>query len=131
MYFNCHYFITKKFVTVTPNKPTHMNSYEWIRAWKYEYGDIYKSHGPPILYHLNNKLYGKECYLHNYTEKYGLVFTHYAYTEEFIVRFKEEFYGNKTIKYKNWLIVNNYTVFTIVIFCRVNYLLKFHHILDG
>lgn len=110
MYFNCHYFITKKHVTITPNKPTHMNKYEWIRAWKYEYGDVFISHGPPILLHSKKKLYGTNCYLHDFTEKNGLVFTHYSYTEEFIVKFKEKFYGKKQFSYKNWTIVNNYTV---------------------
>lgn len=115
MYFNCHYFITKKYVTITPNKPSHMDSYEWIRAWKYEYGDVFISHGPPILYHSNYKLYGNECYLHKYTENNGLVFTHYAYTEEFIVKFKENFYGSNKFSYKNWLVVNNYTVLIVFI----------------
>lgn len=111
MYFHCHYFITKEYVTITPNSESHMNSYEWIRAWKYEYGDKFTSHAPPILYHHKNRLYGNECYTHAYSEKNGLVFTHYSYTEELTVKFKEEFYGSNRIPYSKWLIVNNYTVY--------------------
>lgn len=114
MYFNCHYFITKKYVTITVNTPTHMNSYEWIRAWKYDVGDKFISHAPPILIHSNFKLYNNQCYAHNFTEKLGLVFTHYSYTEDLIVRFKEEFYGNKLFSYKNWSLINNYSVLCII-----------------
>lgn len=110
MYFYCHYFITKRFVTVTPDKPSHMNSYEWIRAWKYDNGDIFISHGPPILKHHKNKLFGNECFLHSFTEAKGLVFTHYAYTEESIVKFKESFYGSHIFNYTKWKIISDYKV---------------------
>lgn len=131
MYFNCHYFVTKNYITITPNKPSHMDSYEWIRAWKYEYGDFFFSHAPPILHHRNIKLFGKECYKHSYTEKYGLVFTHYAYTEHAIVKFKEKYYGNKIINFTKWMFVNNYTVYQTMIYFRENYHLKHLNILVG
>lgn len=114
MYFNCHYFISRNYVTITPNTPSHMFSYEWIRAWKYEYGDYFISHAPPILYHKIYKLYGGKCYDHNFTEKEGLVFTHYSYTEHKTAKFKEDFYGERHFSYKNWSIINNYKVYFIV-----------------
>lgn len=116
MYFHCHFFITKKYVTITPNKPSHMDRYEWIRAWKYEYGDNFISHAPPILNHLNIRLFGNRCYKHLFTEKNGLVFTHYSYTEDLTIKFKEIFYGSDRLNYSNWLIVNNYNVFNMKIY---------------
>lgn len=116
MYFYCHYFVTKKYVTITPNKPSHMNRYEWIRAWKYDHGDKFISHGPPILKHNNIELFGNECHLHMYTEEMGLVFTHYAYTEESIVKFKENFYGSHIFNYSKWKLINEYDVYFLILF---------------
>lgn len=113
MFFHCHYFITPSYVTITKNVPTHANSYEWLRAWIYEKGDIWKCHEPPFLYNLNtktynyDKLFGNKCLKHDFTEMNGLVFTHYSWTEENIVKFKEDFYEKEGL-YNKWKEVENY-----------------------
>lgn len=113
MFFHCHYFITPSYVTITRNKPTHANSYEWLRAWKYDKGDFWTSHAPPYLWHYKSssskwvKDFGFKCFRHGFTEANGLVFTHYSYTVDSAMKFKEEFYGRPGL-YDKWKAVENH-----------------------
>lgn len=113
MYFHCHYFITPFHVTITPDLPTHQNLYEWIRAWKYNKGDIWTLHAPPHIHHLVSgsdkwiDVFGYKCFRHFETENNGLVFTHYSYTEESVMKFKEQFYGRPGLVEK-WKFVSSY-----------------------
>lgn len=113
MYFHCHYFITPNHVTITPDLPTHQNQYEWIRAWRYDKGDIWTLHAPPHINHLISgtdkwmDIFGYKCFRHFETELNGLVFTHYSYTEESVMKFKEQFYGRPGLVEK-WEFVSRY-----------------------
>lgn len=87
--FTCRYWMGKNRVMFTHNQYGNNSAYEWIRAWRFEPGDRFERHEPPILA-------GAKKYLkHDVTSKLGLVFDHYAYHSRRQIEFKSDYYGSE------------------------------------
>lgn len=86
--FFCNYFVGSG-IRITSRGTYGNMDYEWNRAWRVSPGVRFKTHEPPVLENFPERFFTREE-----TEKYGLVFDHFAYATEAQVRFKEEFYGS-------------------------------------
>jgi len=94
--FMCYYFLGKDRYVFEPNKFGN-NWFEWMRAWKVDKNRTFKTLQPPELYNeqeirILDKLE---------TAKRGWTFTHYAYTLEQQIIFKEIFHNHKDLLL-NW-----------------------------
>lgn len=94
----CWYFVGENLIISTRNCYAENPQQDWLRTWKFIPGDFWLAHEPPILARktedqniINIALINP--FLHDETEKNGLVFQHYAYALESQVRFKELYYG--------------------------------------
>ncbi|MDX1762804.1 MAG: glycosyltransferase, partial [bacterium] len=96
-YFHCHFFVGPELVTITPEAYSHHSAYEWLRVWRYRPGMRWASHEPPQLVEQQNGRWLDVARInpltHAETSLHGAVFTHYAYTLESQVKFKEIYYG--------------------------------------
>ncbi len=89
--YRCHYFVGPDLVVV--NRGVYGNyEYEWLRTWRYEPGDRWEKHEPPILWKRNNTA---ESLGYDKTVAEDLVFQHFAYATEQQLCFKEKYYGYK------------------------------------
>ena len=95
MKFYCRYFVGPDIITVGENCYGN-NSYEWIRAWRFQPGMVFERHEPPVLAGNQGNYIDREA-----TIKHGLVFDHFAYATEAQVAYKESFYGYKDAV-KHW-----------------------------
>lgn len=84
--FYCRYFLGPNIISVKPNTYGN-NSYEWFRAWRFEPGDRFISHEPPIL-----QMPGRQNICIS-RDAHNITFDHYAYAYEKQLQFKEEYYG--------------------------------------
>jgi hypothetical protein len=66
---------------------------EWHRAWRYQPGDYWICHEPPILIRDGMNLAGLPSISHDESGVAGLVFQHYAYATPEQAAFKEKYYG--------------------------------------
>lgn len=66
------------------------NSYEWIRAWRFEPGMFFERHEPPVM----NKILGRVMEREE-AAGHRLTFDHLAWVRESQVKFKSEFYGGE------------------------------------
>ncbi len=97
-FFWCDYFVgPEKIVSTRYNYAENPKS-EWLRVWRYRPGMIWAAHEPPML--VRKGAQGAEVdvgleapFWHGETEKFGLVFQHFAYVTEAQLRFKEVYYG--------------------------------------
>jgi len=48
-YFDCHFMVGQRLLTLTPGGYGHSYNYEWLRAWRYRPGMFWLSHAPPVL----------------------------------------------------------------------------------
>jgi glycosyltransferase involved in cell wall biosynthesis len=94
----CNFFVAADKIVSTRNCYSQNPNQEWLRTWRFKYGDFWKAHEPPLLCRKLSD--GKEVdvgkidpFLHHETEKLGAVFEHFAYSREEQVRFKEQYYG--------------------------------------
>jgi glycosyltransferase involved in cell wall biosynthesis len=94
----CWYFVGEDLVISTRNCYAQNPRQEWLRTWRFKPGFVWAAHEPPIL--VENLPDGQQRNVaaidpfgHNETEKYGLVFQHYAYVTLDQLRFKEQYYG--------------------------------------
>jgi hypothetical protein len=85
--FYCRYFIGQNIV-ITSRNTYGNNSYEWLRAWRFEPGMTYSKHEPPILTGCFEPMATREQ-----TEEVGLVFDHYSYVFEKQVAYKCNWYN--------------------------------------
>lgn len=99
-YFIAHYFVGPDKVISSLNTYGNHLEYEWLRAWRFTPGCVWKSHEPPTLCRPRaNGEYqdlGKSAPIwQDQTSKEGLFFQHYAYVTPAQLRFKEHYYGYK------------------------------------
>jgi predicted O-linked N-acetylglucosamine transferase (SPINDLY family)/predicted O-methyltransferase YrrM len=94
----CWYFVGEKLIISTRNCYAQNPQQDWLRTWKFKPGAFWATHEPPIL--VEPLLDGKHQniaavnpFLHDETEKNGLVFQHFAYVTSEQLRFKEQYYG--------------------------------------
>jgi len=85
--FWCRYFVGRDLVITTRNTYGNNSSYEWRRAWRYQFGMNFKSHEPPVW---NGPK--PAWFSHADTERAGLVFDHMAYATEATLAFKAQYY---------------------------------------
>ena len=64
--------------------------YEWIRAWRFNPGDKFASHEPPLLCQYGS---GGARMTKALSSELGLVFDHYPYVTSTQALYKEKFYG--------------------------------------
>ncbi|WP_016949681.1 FkbM family methyltransferase [Anabaena sp. PCC 7108] len=94
----CWYFVGEKLIISTRNCYAQNPEQDWLRTWQFKPGAFWAAHEPPIL--VEPLLDGKHQniaainpFLHDETEKNGLVFQHFAYVTSEQLRFKEQYYG--------------------------------------
>lgn len=97
-YVLCRYFVGEDRVITSLDTYGNNRSYEWLRIWRYQPGDIWHSHEPPRLGRPqpDGSLFNVAAlnpFTHEETAAAGLVFDHYAYTLEAQAQFKESYYG--------------------------------------
>lgn len=85
--FHCRYWLGPNRYVATPNAYGNNSAYEWIRAWRWQPGQRFERHEPPILANASKYL------PQQVTAQLGLVFDHYAYATREQVAFKEAYYG--------------------------------------
>ncbi|MEG4998382.1 FkbM family methyltransferase [Microcoleus sp. B4-D4] len=99
-YYWCWFFVGENLAVSTRNCYSQHPQQEWLRTWRYKPGARWKRHSPPSLV---EPLADGEVrdiatlnpFLHEETEKHGLVFQHFAYVTPDQLRFKERYYGYK------------------------------------
>ncbi|MCC5601515.1 FkbM family methyltransferase [Nostoc favosum] len=94
----CWYFVGEKIIISTRNCYAQNPRQEWLRTWRYKPGLMWIAHEPPRLEEpLPNGQWRDVAavnpFLHQETEKHGLVFQHFAYVTPEQLRFKEQYYG--------------------------------------
>ena len=94
----CWYFVGEKIIITTRNCYAQNPRQEWLRTWRYKPGSVWVAHEPPRLEEpLPNGQWRDVAavnpFLHQETEKHGLVFQHFAYVTPEQLRFKEQYYG--------------------------------------
>ncbi|MBD2627872.1 FkbM family methyltransferase [Trichormus variabilis] len=94
----CWYFVGEKLIISTRNCYAQNPQQEWLRTWKYKPGSFWAAHEPPILVEplldgQHQNIAAINPFLHDETEKNGLVFQHFAYVTSEQLRFKEQYYG--------------------------------------
>jgi hypothetical protein len=92
MVFKCRYFLGPNIVTVGDNcYGNKSGGREWVRAWRFEPGQKFISHEPPVLSgHSRDGVIPREM-----TAAAGLVFDHWSWYFPAQISFKEKFYGYK------------------------------------
>lgn len=94
----CWYFVGENLVISTRNCYTQNPQQEWLRTWRFKPGAFWTAHEPPVLVEslpdgkLKN-VAAENIFLHDETEKYDLVFQHFAYVTKEQLQFKEQYYG--------------------------------------
>ncbi|WP_071190211.1 FkbM family methyltransferase [Trichormus sp. NMC-1] len=94
----CWYFVGEKLIISTRNCYAQNPQQEWLRTWKYKPGSFWAAHEPPVLVEplldgQHQNIAAINPFLHDETEKNGLVFQHFAYVTSEQLRFKEQYYG--------------------------------------
>lgn len=97
-FYYCNFFVGRNLLVTTRDTYGNYSNYEWLRTWRFEDGDMWLKHEPPVLC---RKMSDDEWvdvgrldpFMHAETEENGLVFQHYAYVLEDHISFKESYYG--------------------------------------
>jgi glycosyltransferase involved in cell wall biosynthesis/predicted O-methyltransferase YrrM len=115
----CWYFVGEKLVVSTRNCYTQNPQQEWLRTWRFKPGAFWAAHEPPILVESLangqfNNVAAEHPFMHDETEKLGLVFQHYAYAIKEQLEFKEQYYGYKDAV-TGWLNLQQQAVFPVVL----------------
>jgi len=99
-YYWCWFFVGPDKIISSRNCYAENPHQEWLRTWRYLPGMVWEAHEPPQLVVVaedgNRFDVGRiRPFLHDETERAGLVFQHFAYALESQVWFKETYYGYK------------------------------------
>jgi hypothetical protein len=108
-FFWCHFYVGPELVLSSRETYGNNSRVEWLRVWRFQPGDRWISHEPPmlgnrwqLLHARFRRLLGKrpkirlkklKAFSHAVTEAHGLVFTHLAYVLPSQAAFKEQYYG--------------------------------------
>lgn len=88
--FWCRFYVGPDLIITTRNTYGNHPQYEWIRAWRYQFGNRFNKHEPPEIEQRKRKYIQ-----HHDTEKLGLVFEHRSYATEATMRFKQTYYPER------------------------------------
>ncbi|WP_377475544.1 MAG: FkbM family methyltransferase [Microcoleus anatoxicus] len=96
----CWYFVGENLVISTRNCYAQNPAQEWLRTWRFKPGCVWIAHEPPRLAEpLSDRAWRDVAevnpFLHEDTERKGLVFQHFAYATLEQLGFKEQYYGYK------------------------------------
>ncbi len=94
----CWYFVGEKLIISTRNCYAQNPQQEWLRTWRFRPGAFWAAHEPPVLVETladgqYKNIADENPFLHQETEKFGLVFQHFAYATKEQLQFKEQYYG--------------------------------------
>lgn len=89
--FFCRYFVGPDIVTTTRNSYGNKN-YDWHRVWRYEPGQRFITHEPPVMGGPNGERLPNNRFTQKETSDAGLVFDHYAYALRKTVELKQIYY---------------------------------------
>jgi hypothetical protein len=115
----CWYFVGENLVITTRNCYAQNPRQDWLRTWRYKPGCVWESHSPPRLVEpLPNgqsiNLEEVAPFVHEETEKLGLIFQHFAYVTPEQLHFKEHYYGYTTALAK-WRELQAQTKFPVLL----------------
>ncbi|MBD2360726.1 FkbM family methyltransferase [Anabaena minutissima FACHB-250] len=115
----CWYFVGEKLIISTRNCYAQNPQQEWLRTWRFKPGYIWAAHEPPVLVEpLADGQYQNVAavnpFLHQETEKHGLVFQHFAYVTPEQLSFKEKYYGYSNAV-SQWISLQKNTKFPILL----------------
>ncbi|MEH2106292.1 FkbM family methyltransferase [Nostoc sp.] len=115
----CWCFVGEKLIISTRNCYTQNPQLEWLRTWRFKPGAFWAAHEPPVL--VETSLDGEyqnvaviNPFLHQETEKIGLVFQHFAYVTAKQLQFKEQYYGYSNAAYE-WQTLQETTKFPVLL----------------
>jgi glycosyltransferase involved in cell wall biosynthesis len=96
----CWYFVGENQIISTRNCYAQNPNQEWLRTWRYKPGSVWVTHEPPRLEEPLSTGEWRDIasvnpFLHQETERAGLVFQHFAYATKEQLLFKEQYYGYK------------------------------------
>jgi FkbM family methyltransferase len=115
----CWYFVGEKLVISTRNCYAENPAQEWLRTWRFKPGCLWEAHEPPRLAEPLSNGEGRDVaavnpFLHEETERQGLVFQHFAYTTAAQLKFKEQYYGYVNAV-SQWRALQNQTKFPVLL----------------
>lgn len=108
-YYWCYFFVGPHLMVSRRNSYSQNPAYEWLRTWRITPRCRWLSHEPPEMVEVGPDgarlpLSGMQPFLHDETERLGLVFQHFAYVLKEQLRFKEFYYGySKAVSHWSWL----------------------------
>ncbi|MEG4231952.1 FkbM family methyltransferase [Microcoleus sp. Pol11C3] len=116
-YYWCWFFVGENLAVSTRNCYSQHPQQEWLRTWRYKPGARWKRHSPPSLVEPFadgevRDIATLNPFLHEETEKQGLVFQHFAYATPEQLRFKERYYGYKNAV-AEWMSLQTATSFPV------------------
>jgi len=99
-WFDCDYFFGWDRCSSAPGVFGNFREFEWLRVWKYQPGDEWKSHEPPVLVRQveggRREDVGRiRPMRQTETRALGWKFQHYALTDRAQMEFKETYYGHR------------------------------------
>jgi hypothetical protein len=115
----CWFFVGPQLIVTTRNCYSQNPTQEWLRTWRFIPGAFWDKHSPPVLITKsadghNRDLATVNPFSHQETEKFNLVFQHFAYVTSAQVAFKEKVYGYKNAVTK-WQKLQERTKFPILL----------------
>ncbi|WP_392534984.1 FkbM family methyltransferase [Nostoc sp. C117] len=115
----CWCFVGEKLIISTRNCYTQNPQLEWLRTWRFKPGAFWAAHEPPILVETSldsqyQNVAAINPFLHQETEKLGLVFQHFAYATAKQLQFKEQYYGYTNATYE-WQTLQETTKFPVLL----------------
>lgn len=99
--FFCRYFVGPDIVTTTRNSYGNKH-YDWHRVWRYEPGQRFITHEPPVMGGPNGERLPDNRFTQKETADASLVFDHYAYALRKTVEFKSQFYPGCENAVEQW-----------------------------
>ena len=108
-YYWCHFFVGPHLMVNSRYCYSQNPAFEWLRTWRITPRCHWLSHEPPQMVEEGPDgrllpLTGMQPFLHDETERLGLVFQHFAYLLKEQLRFKESYYGySKAVSHWSWL----------------------------
>ncbi|AFZ05325.1 methyltransferase FkbM family [Oscillatoria nigro-viridis PCC 7112] len=115
----CWYFVGEKLVISTRNCYAENPAQEWLRTWRFKPGCVWAAHEPPRLVEPLSDAEWRDLaavnpFLHEDTERQGLVFQHFAYVTPEQLRFKEQYYGYKNA-FSEWTALQQQDKFPVML----------------
>lgn len=91
-FYRCKFFVGPSLYISTVDCYSNNPEVEWLRTWRFQPGDTWEAHEPPILARDGKNVGRINPFIHAETAPVG-PFHHFAYVTEGQVSFKERYYG--------------------------------------